>query len=349
MVVLSHSFALVGLPEPQVFHRTLGAAGLNIFFVTSGYLIYQSWQRDPNPLRFLMRRCLRIFPALAMIVVLAVFVVGPIFSRLSLTGYFSTPQTYAYLQNAVFIGSRGLPGAFENNPYPLTVNGGLWTLKYEFVLYLCVLALGVVSKNRPTLLPLGLSASVCFLCVVALGLELTPLPAASSGDSLGFITGIRAKLSDTALRFPELALLFIGGALLSYWRQSIQYRWDIFAALTIAALAAWFALHLHVISLLLIWALFIYGSLIVGNAAMEPLTRFGKYGDFSYGIYIYGFIVQQCVSSVLRPHPSWGVALACSFALTLILAFLSWTFIEAPAMRAKDRLISQARSQAQPS
>lgn len=334
MVLLSHSYALVGMPEPRVFHYTLGGLGVCIFFVTSGYLIFQSWQRDPSPKRYLLRRSLRIFPALLVVLLLTAFVIGPLISTYSIKEYFSEPLTYRYIGNLIFIGSRALPGVFETNPYPITVNGGLWTLKYEFIMYISLLFLGLVTKRSKIALPLGLilmaicSASVAFIFNVP-----------SEQIPPGFpwqqqIINTRLEISSIAIRVPELACYFLLGSLFSYWRKKISFHWGIVTALMFVS----YFLSNSFVSIISVWALVAYGSLAFGNARSYLFSKFGKHGDFSYGIYIYGFVVQQCTSSLLGNSPNWALAFGISLIVTILLAIISWKLIEAPALKLKDRL-----------
>lgn len=334
MVLISHSFALVGMREPTVFHYTLGGLGVNIFFVTSGYLIFQSWQRDASPARYLVRRSLRIFPALGVVLLFTAFVVGPLMSNRTTSAYFLDSDTYRYLGNFYFGGGRGLPGVFETNPYPKTVNGGLWTLKYEFFMYVCLLGLGILGKWKKILLPIGLSLAIIASAVLALWISLPAEDFPMALPGLAALTKIRFELSSTALRFPELACYFLLGSGFAFCRRPAMFQWPIFAALVVA----WYVTSGWSASLFLIFALVAYGSLTFGNARFPLLTRFGKRGDFSYGIYIYGFVVQQSVSYLLGPSPPWALSLFLSFASTLGLAYLSWNLIEAPALKAKDSL-----------
>ena len=340
MVLISHSFALVGMREPMVFHYTLGGLGVNIFFVTSGYLIFQSWQRDPSPARYLIRRSLRIFPALGVVLLFTAFFVGPLMSNRTAGSYFSDPETYRYLGNFYFGGGRGLPGVFESNPYPKTVNGGLWTLKYEFFMYVCWLALGIFGQWKKVLLPIGLSLAIIISAVTAFWVSLPQDQVSAALPGLAALTKIRAELSSTVLRFPELACYFLLGTAFAFWRRSVTFSWAIFAGLVFT----WYVISGWSAALFLILALVAYGSLTFGNARFSLLTRFGKRGDFSYGIYIYGFVVQQSVSQLLGPSPPWALSLFLSFTSALCLAFLSWNLIEAPALKAKDRLCALVSS-----
>jgi len=64
-VLVSHQFALTGRPEPALLGIRLGTIGVLIFFAISGFLVTASWSRDPHAPRFLARRALRVWPALA--------------------------------------------------------------------------------------------------------------------------------------------------------------------------------------------------------------------------------------------------------------------------------------------
>ncbi len=151
-VLFSHSFALYGLPEPEsIGGVSFGALGVGILFAISGFLVCQSWNSDPSVLRFSIRRGLRIFPGLIVMAIAAVIVVGPLFSRLSPEQYFSQFSTWAYIPNAsLLFRSVNLPGLFENNPLPKYVNGSLWTLRYEVLMY-AWLAIGGTLLQRKRL------------------------------------------------------------------------------------------------------------------------------------------------------------------------------------------------------
>lgn len=118
MVLVSHMYLLVGLPQPMVMHCTLGKFGLAIFFSISGYLVTESWRRDPDFARFLQRRALRILPGLAV----------------------------AWATTTAVVASLGLTG-FPGNPLH-TMNGSLWTIPVECEFYLILCALGVAAGPR---------------------------------------------------------------------------------------------------------------------------------------------------------------------------------------------------------
>lgn len=121
-------FCLYGAASSDLFGLpAAGSIGRIYFFSISGYLIAQSWDNDPNPYRYITRRALRIFPALIANTVLTVFIIGPLFTSLSLSKYFSNSQTWGYFSNIFLYNTYSLPGVFEHNTYPNAINGSLIT------------------------------------------------------------------------------------------------------------------------------------------------------------------------------------------------------------------------------
>ncbi|MFM7726993.1 MAG: acyltransferase family protein, partial [Flavobacteriales bacterium] len=138
-------------PINELFGLRIQTLGVCIFFVVSGFLVSRSWQERSSIRGFILSRVLRIFPALIIVVALSVFVLGPCLTTLSISDYFLSPVTLKYLQNvSLYRMYYYLPGVFEGNPHPGSVNGSLWTLPYEFTCYLLLMTLGIIKalKNR---------------------------------------------------------------------------------------------------------------------------------------------------------------------------------------------------------
>ncbi|MDY6969909.1 MAG: acyltransferase [Spirochaetota bacterium] len=151
-VILSHSFPLSygnNQNEPLRLltgNVTLGSVGVYIFFIISGFLITISFVRSKNLLIYFINRILRIYPAVILVVLLTVFVFGPILTQYSISEYFSNTQTYKYLFTATVFDVRyNLPGVYKNNPFSSTLNGSLWTLRFELVMYIAVAIFGLIG------------------------------------------------------------------------------------------------------------------------------------------------------------------------------------------------------------
>ncbi|MBA3013785.1 MAG: acyltransferase, partial [Desulfobulbaceae bacterium] len=159
-VLITHSFALAigtGDAEPfaNVLGMTIGSIAVDIFFLTSGFLVTASLLTRQCTIEFVYARFLRIFPALFVMLLLSVFGIGLFFTTISWTSYLTDPQIYRYFMKCltVFSGIENeLTGVFERNPYKNTVNGSLWTMPYELKMYallsLIWIPLRVIPKFR---------------------------------------------------------------------------------------------------------------------------------------------------------------------------------------------------------
>jgi peptidoglycan/LPS O-acetylase OafA/YrhL len=111
LVLYGHSFAFYGNPPESFLNlASYGGLGIDIFFIISGYLIVKSWDSTPSARKFIIKRSLRIFPALIVVVLISMFIFGPIFTTLPINGYFSHPQFWSYLKNIILSPVFYLPG-----------------------------------------------------------------------------------------------------------------------------------------------------------------------------------------------------------------------------------------------
>ena len=300
-VVIGHAWPLTGLSSPPeiagipVFH-----VAVYVFFAISGYLITSSWLRAPEVRRYLAARVLRIFPALVVVVLVTTFIIGPLVTTSD--SYFSSPETWGYLQNVTLLAVYDLPGVFEDLPRAV-VNGSLWSLGPEFVCYLCVLALGLALARFPrarALVLTGLFIAVYFV---------TPEP-------LHFIVG---------------SMAFFGvGSLIA----SLQMPLPLWPA--VPALAVWIVAGslFEPLSVPLGWLVVPYALVALGTRSTPVLRRFGRFGDVSYGTYLWGFVVQQTVNVVCGILPLW-LDLLVVVPLTLGIAWISWHVVEKRALALK--------------
>ncbi len=153
LVLFAHCYPLVGrkMDEPLTVltgYEKGGGIAVGIFFVISGYLITASYLNSRSPVSFLTKRALRILPALTVAVLLSAFVIGPMVTSWRLDNYLTSAKTWEYLKNILLITEYELPGVFNQNVYPDVVNGSLWTLPLEVMMYMGVLALGLVGFLR---------------------------------------------------------------------------------------------------------------------------------------------------------------------------------------------------------
>jgi len=332
-VLYSHSFALLGRFEPfLIFGFPVANIGVSVFFVISGFLVCQSWDRAPSLARFAARRGLRLLPGLFVALLFTVFVIGPLMTTLPVMQYLGSAGTWTYLlSNASFsFGQNFLPGLFETNPYPRAVNGSLWTLKYEAFLYIALAIAGVATRRE----------SMRWACLVLLSLFAVGWCASKA---LGMDTyEIRLPFITHGIAFDWMFLALLGtfffiGSALYVFRRSVRLSIPVAVVLALPCLLApnrsWGTLFL--------WLFLPYATLVFAYRAPAIFCRFGKRGDLSYGIYIYAFPVQQVVSDfAFKAGAGWFPTFAVSSVATIILAALSWHFVEQPALGWKARLVT---------
>lgn len=311
-VLVSHSFALVGDPEPlHQFGTSLGNVGVLIFFAVSGLLIRRSWELDPSPRDFWVKRALRLLPGLAVVALVTAFVLGPIVTTARLSTYFSDWETWVYPLRIVAMApfGAGLPEVFDNSLYGGAVNGPLWSLPVEVFAYLLLFVLGVS----------GLLARRGAVTAVALaGLAWAGWWSVATVPSLAAISVLAA---------------FALGAAAYTWRDRMLLSHSMAAAVLLVCVVSGLGpTPLRVIT----WTIgavylsywFAYAIRPVGRV----LTRFG---DASYGLYIWAFPVQQTVVLVAGPDVSPWVVIAVSTPIVWALAIASWRLVERPALAHK--------------
>jgi peptidoglycan/LPS O-acetylase OafA/YrhL len=316
MVLYSHSFILSGStePTPPFLDGGYGPIGLNIFFILSGFLIPQSYMRSKNAKSFIIARILRILPGLAGVLTLCVCVLGPMVTTLPLGVYITNPNTYSHLLLlSLFFGSYNLPGVFENNHFPLVVNGSLWALKYIVLFYVVVLVLGTIKllNNKRFILSMFL---LCF-CLYHLKLE----------DSSYFfmINTVQALRLFTYFSLGILAYLYK-----NYIPIDILYFILCIAVLIITSFIGGLneAVFMFVLSYIVIYIGF--------NKRISPYC-FCKSVDISYGVFIYSFPVQQTLVHLYGGKMNPWINFSLSLSLSIGLAALSWCIFEKRAQKLK--------------
>ncbi|MGF9754117.1 acyltransferase [Microvirga sp. 0TCS3.31] len=310
-VLVSHSFALVGRAEPlHQFGTTLGNVGVLVFFAVSGLLIRRSWEHDPSPRDFWIKRALRLLPALATVAVVTAFVLGPVVTSRSPSSYFSSWETWIYPVRVTLLYTFGapLPGVFEDNPYQ-GVNGPLWSLPVEVFAYFCLFLLGIA----------GLLARRWLVTTLA-------------GLSLVWAAWWVPNTSDSVGAIYVLSAFALGAAAYS-WRERIVLAWPIAAALVALCIAA--GVGPDAVRVLVWTPAAVYLSYWFAYAVPPVGRGLVRWGDASYGVYIWAFPVQQALVQ-------WGVddpwvVMAVATPVVWLLAIASWRLIERPALRHKPR------------
>ncbi|MBR1907454.1 acyltransferase [bacterium] len=292
-------------------------AGLDVFFVISGFLITKSWVNEPRVINFLKKRILRIFPALIVVVLFSAFILGPLITNLPLDEYFSSEDFFKYVRNVcLYKICHILPGVFVNNPYPNVVNGSLWSLPLEFLLYLIVMVFGLLKLLNKTKTFLWiLLISLIFLFHVFIGDWIDKTFLLCSGQ-----------------KFFKMAMLFLMSSFLYIKRDSIEMSFNFF----ILAVLLWICSVNTDVFYFIQWFTLPYIIIYIAYAKIPVINHWGKYGDFSYGIYIWGFLVQQTVVFLFKDKLNFLPYNIVVFFITLFIAICSYHFVEKPMLKLKN-------------
>lgn len=317
MVLYAHSFDFYGNSPAGFLDSTYGSLGINIFFIISGYLIVKSWDSTPHARTFLMKRSLRIFPALIVVVLVSAFILGPLFSTLTVREYFAQPLTWGYLKNIILKPVFILPGVLEHSRVPGVVNGSLWSLPVEFFMYLVVMGLGMAFKSGRwfyTAATALFAATVIFWCW-----RETPLVVIyGTGVQYVFLTGI----------------YFMIGACFAKWRLE---RWLSLSGVCVLIVATVLLAPYVQVSKALLWFTLPYVVLAYGLSSSWLGSWVNRIGDCSYGVYIYAFPVQQFLLFKF-PDMSYPLYLGVTILITLLLGYASWHVVEKRMLNFKSRL-----------
>lgn len=312
-VVYAHSFALLGLDVPHFFGRGIGNIAVHGFFVISGYLITDSFMRNPSVLVFSWNRALRIAPGL---------VIAILFS-----GYVAK-----------------LCGGYEANPVKNIVNGPLWTLTWEVVCYIGVALLGVMGVLNRAAMPTFFAVSwIVYLSNLG---NLSSFYAVIVPMLMMFVSGIFLQVAKGSIAlkkavFPALLVLVfcfnssLAEAVVGFVKDDFVFLWG--ASLTteevvrVAYLAAF--------------------PIVVVYVCIELKYFLSAREDISYGVYVYGWPIAQaivyfCIVNGFSLTPAWLFVIG--MLATAPIAWASWRFIERPALNLKRRTLRKAEPASAP-
>jgi len=137
LVVVSHTFPLAGQAPLRIMGvEDLGALGVSVFFVISGYLVSASYERDPKA--YLLKRILRIEPGLIASLVVTVGLLALV-TTAPAAEYWPAAAMYVVRNALLYPAVYALPGVFQDVPFSGVVNGVLWTLRLEFTFYVVLM------------------------------------------------------------------------------------------------------------------------------------------------------------------------------------------------------------------
>jgi peptidoglycan/LPS O-acetylase OafA/YrhL len=333
-VATTHSLQHLNVVVPWAFVRDFLQLfpGVPIFFFVSGFLISKSYDRNPSLRDFSLNRCLRIYPAL--IVCLVVSVISVIF-----TGYFRS-VTVKTTEFAAWVAAQLTFGQFYNPPFLRhygvgVLNGSVWTICVELQFYVLTPAIhhlcraACKTKYAGNLFFLGLIGGF----LVANRLYFSP-HMSTHGASIAY------KL--LGVTFIPWFYMFLAGA---FAQRNFDFFHAILSRRFVVAFPMYFAFAV---------AAGIYGRLRLGNelspilfvaliaavfaaafSRQELSDRLLKRNDISYGVYIYHMPI---INFALAMGYAESFKVFCAaVSATAAMALASWFVIEKPVLNLKNR------------
>jgi peptidoglycan/LPS O-acetylase OafA/YrhL len=326
----------------------IGQIALRGFFVISGFLIAGSAMKFAAP-RYLWHRFLRIFPGLWVSMLVTALLIAPVahlYERGTLAGFWSHPHgPFQYLAGNWTGGIQqwAISDLLSTTPFGQinpwggsAFSGSLWFLVYALICYafLAVLAAAGVLRRAPWVVVL---LTVGVFSVTVFDYLRTPGwfgGAANHGAAWLPLVGL--VKTDNLL---SLGLVFLIGVLARLYQDRLPMHGAIAGAATIVLLGSLMFGGFHVVGV----PALAYVVLWAAIALPKWSHGIGRRRDYSFGIYLYGFAVQQLLALFGVPRFGFVAYVALTIVITTILAAASWHFVERRAMSFKNARLKLPR------
>jgi peptidoglycan/LPS O-acetylase OafA/YrhL len=321
LVIFSHCWPLAlgpGNEDPlHLLSRSqvsFGYLSVDSFFIMSGFLITASALRSPSIGNYFQKRIARIFPAYIVISILAICVIAPLADSHWSVSLLHRLRNFVF--DVVFLRGPYLKNAFPSNPFSGPWNGSLWTIQCEFLCYIglaFMLVIGVLRQRLLILLTLAVSLLAGFFWFYHRNLDASQ------------------SMID---HWCRLGPCYLAGVVFYLYRDRIRLSGRLAILAVVALFAALFIAPAWEVTFPIAGSYLIF---VVAFQQWVKLPNLGRFGDFSYGTYLYAFPVQQLL---VRYFPSlrspWVLFMPSTF-ITLILAVMSWYLVERRFLRPARR------------
>ena len=338
LVVYTHGRLLGGFASEPLARWTgdevaLGTIAVAAFFTLSGTLVATSYARLDSLPRYLWHRTLRLVPAFWVCLAFTAAIFTPLAWLIHASPRPNAPglttACFDYFLNNLFQ-PRAVP---STPPFPAGVphandwNGSLWTLFYEASGYLLIGAVGFLGllRHRRTLVTGLLLVLPILHGIWSLVPDLCP--------------PIISRLYDTPGKLLLLHFMVGAAVALRPIRQLTGSSRQLPTMMTLALALSWFTP----------WHVWLSPFLMPGLIALFSTPgRWNDFerkagGDYSYGLYLYHYPVGQLLAAAGVHQSGPAVFTLSILVLSLPLAWCSWRWVEAPALRLKHFTLPPCR------
>ena len=315
MVLFSHTFAIMtGNYDREPLRKYLGlnAAELAVdtFFIISGYLVTGSLFHRGKLSSFLWARILRIYPAVIINSLFCVFFIGILFTSFPIADYLTSSKTYSYLLNNSLLLKFNIYGYL---PGTSIVNESLWTLHWEIKAYVLLTLLTFIYWRKKEIVLVTLASFLIILSLINYSFAIFSNPI--------FMQALR------------LGSFFFAGSIIYIYHDRIAFKLKYLYLSLIA-------IFLSIILGIFVFSYIILLPYIVISLAYIPkgfIRNFNKVGDYSYGMYLFAFPIQQSIYHLFPGISIKGMFLS-AFVVTLLFAICSWHLIEKKCLALKTKI-----------
>ncbi|MEP1933426.1 MAG: acyltransferase [Paracoccaceae bacterium] len=322
-VIWGHSYALVQTTERDPLavlmngHTYSGTIAVSAFFALSGFLVTRSYWFKPNIADWVKQRIARIYPGVFVCLIVMLVYVFVVYRREDGLSFFNSEEVWEFMRyNMILDNVRfKITGAFPDNRITETLNGSWWTLPGEIRVYLLFAILALVG-----LTPSQHGRFLRFRCIGIVAL-LAGMIVFSFVDH----PSMPVIMNHTSYASPTR--YFLLGCIAFYLRKYIVFHGGI--CIVLLALP-YIAYDNKEVFLGLLMFSICYTVFYIGFG-LRDIGLEGKIGDYSYGIYIYGWFAQQVAAS-LNPGQSHYENFLLSATLSIFLGWLSWRLVESPSL-----------------
>lgn len=318
LVILAHSPEMIdGNRDREILTRltgslSFGELAVDGFFLISGYLITQSFERSSSVLEYVAKRVLRIYPGFIVAFLVLLLIVVPLGGgHIDPSGSFLAKAAY----NAAILSPLQIDGVFAGLPYPF-LDAPMWTIPYEFRCYLLVVVFAALGLNRHRAVYAGVAAALLAVAAVGVHYEIGPV----------------ARVTGQLQELCRLLSVFMVGASFYLYRDVVRYDWRI-----AAGAAVFLAVLLRVPALTeTAWA--VLGGYLVFwfafNVRSGWMQNVGRNVDVSYGTYLYAWPIASLIILHDRSISPWTL-FAVTSVLAMLAGYVSWHLVEQPFLRLK--------------
>lgn len=341
LVLYGHQCVLINTPSPIIMGNNVHTLGVRIIFLISGYMIAKSLLKEKNInkkiiISYIIKRLGRIYPEYFTCLLITSLVIGPLFTTLKITDYFYNANVFMYIKKNLLLAPRfNLPGVFQDNPYVGAVNGSLWTMPVEVFLYLFIIIVAVLYIKlkkkvfKTTILFL-------FFCTIFLYLA----------KNIFFLEMNFVVYDTDWISALNLIIYFMTGCMFYLIdKNKIKKYLSIEKALIILLISITINFNTYVICELICLFVLSYVVFSIGLSANQELKLKYFNSRYAYGIYLWGFVLQQCIIDQLYVHnliiSSTNLLFIISFVATYFVAAVSYRFVYLPISKWTFKLVNQ--------